>query len=77
MTVERSIDGEYPAWPRPGRGEMRRTKTGGHDRLPGINGRRPTLVNDDAYELVMAVATGKIDAVSEIAAVLRAATEPR
>lgn len=43
----------------------------------GINGQRLTLTNDDAYELVMAVATGEIDDVSSIAAVLRAATKPR
>jgi death-on-curing protein len=43
----------------------------------GINGQRVTLTNDDAYDLVMAVATGDIDNVSAIGAVLRAATEPR
>jgi death on curing protein len=43
----------------------------------GLNGRRLTLSNDAAYELVMAVAAGQLDTVAEIAAVLRTATEPR
>lgn len=43
----------------------------------GVNGQRLTLTNDEAYELVMGVATGQVDDVSDIAAVLRAATEPR
>jgi death-on-curing protein len=43
----------------------------------GLNGRRLTLTNDAAYELVMSVASGQIDAVDDIAAVLQRATEPR
>lgn len=43
----------------------------------GINGERLTLDNDAAYDLVIAVATGKLDAVEDIAAVLRANTAPR
>lgn len=43
----------------------------------GINGRRLTLSNDAAYELVMAVAAGQLDSVNDIAATLRAATETR
>jgi death on curing protein len=43
----------------------------------GVNGRRLTLSNDAAYELVMAVAAGQLDTVGEIAAMLRTATEPR
>ena len=43
----------------------------------GINGRRLTLTNDAAYELVMAVAAGQLDSVDDIAATLRAATEAR
>lgn len=43
----------------------------------GVNGVRLTLTNDEAYQLVMAVATGESDDVSGIAAALRAATEPR
>ena len=43
----------------------------------GVNGQRLTLTNDEAYDLVMAVAAGEMDDVSDIAAVLRAATGPR
>ena len=43
----------------------------------GLNGRRLTLSNDAAYELVMAVAAGQLDTVADVAAVLRTATEPR
>lgn len=42
-----------------------------------MNGWRLTLSNDEAYDLVMAVATGELEGVSEIAAVLRAGSEPR
>jgi death-on-curing protein len=40
----------------------------------GVNGRRLTLTNDEAYDLVMAVADGRLDTVSGIAARLRFAT---
>ncbi len=43
----------------------------------GVNGRRLTLTNDEAYELVMAVADGRLATVPDIAARLRPATEPR
>jgi death-on-curing protein len=43
----------------------------------GVNGRRLTLTNDAAYELVMAVASGTLDAVADIAPVLCGATEAR
>ena len=43
----------------------------------GLNGRRLTLTNDAAYDLVISVASGKLDTVQEIAAVLRPATRPR
>jgi len=43
----------------------------------GINGRRLTLTNDAAYDLVISVASGKLDTVEEIAAVLRPATRSR
>jgi death on curing protein len=33
----------------------------------GVNGRRLTLTNDEAYDLVMAVADGRLDTVGEIA----------
>lgn len=42
-----------------------------------MNGWRLTLTNDEAYDLVIAVATGALDDVSEIGAVLRAGSEPR
>lgn len=42
----------------------------------GINGRRLTMTNDEAYDLVMAVATHDLDEVVDIAAVLRAGSEP-
>lgn len=43
----------------------------------GVNGRRLTLANDDACELIMSVAAGHLDAVGEIATRLRTATEAR
>jgi len=43
----------------------------------GLNGRRLTLTNDAAYDLVISVASGKLDTVDEIAAVLRPAIRPR
>ena len=43
----------------------------------GVNGCRLTLTNDEAYELVMAVADGRLDDVDAIASRLGAATEPR
>jgi len=43
----------------------------------GVNGRRLTLTNDAAYELVMAVASGALDTVEEIAEVLRLGSEDR
>lgn len=41
----------------------------------GLNGRRLTLTNDEAYDLVMSVAEGRLDTVDAIAAAL--ATQPR
>jgi death on curing protein len=43
----------------------------------GVNGRRLTLANDDAYELIMSVAASQLDTVDEIATRLRTATEAR
>jgi death-on-curing protein len=43
----------------------------------GLNGRRLTLTNDEAYDLAMKVAAGELDAVDDIAAVLHDATEPQ
>ena len=42
----------------------------------GLNGVRLTLTNDEAYDLIITVATGELDTVAEIAAVLREVTEP-
>ena len=43
----------------------------------GLNGRRLTLTNDAAYDLVMSVASGRLDTVDDIAAILQSATQPR
>jgi death on curing protein len=43
----------------------------------GINGRRLTLTNDAAYDLVMRVASGELDSVDDITAILKTATQPR
>ena len=42
----------------------------------GLNGRRLTLTNDAAYDLVINVASGRLDTADDIAAILQAATEP-
>ncbi|MCA1708933.1 MAG: type II toxin-antitoxin system death-on-curing family toxin [Actinobacteria bacterium] len=43
----------------------------------GVNGRRLTLSNDQAYELIVSVAAGELDAISTIADRIRHATEAR
>ncbi len=43
----------------------------------GLNGRRLTMTNDAAYDLVIAVASGQLDSVDGIAKVPSAATTPR
>jgi death-on-curing protein len=43
----------------------------------GLNGLRLTLSNDEAYELVMAVAAGELDDVERIAARPESSTAPR
>jgi death on curing protein len=43
----------------------------------GLNGRRLTLTNDEAYNLVVSVAAGQLDDVDTIAAILQNATQPR
>lgn len=43
----------------------------------GVNGRRLALTNDAAYEFVMAVASGELNTVAEIAGILSGATEAR
>jgi death on curing protein len=43
----------------------------------GVNGRRLAMTNDAAYEFVMAIASGELDTVAEIADKLSGATEAR
>lgn len=43
----------------------------------GLNGRRLTLTNDEAYDLVISVAAGQLDDAGAIAAILRDAAQPR
>jgi death on curing protein len=43
----------------------------------GVNGMRLTLSNDEAYDLVVNVARGRLDDVPAIASVLRRSTEGR
>jgi death-on-curing protein len=43
----------------------------------GLNGFRLTLSNDEAYDLVIAVAAGRLDDVDEIAAHLESSTTAR
>lgn len=43
----------------------------------GVNGRRLTLTNDEAYDLIIEVASGQLDSVDDIAARLSTATEAR
>ncbi len=42
----------------------------------GVNGRRPTMTNDEAYEFIVAIASGDLDDVPAIAARLRTGTHP-
>ena len=43
----------------------------------GINGRRLTLTNDEAYTIIMDAASGQLDDVADIAERLRQRSEPR
>ncbi len=43
----------------------------------GVNSRRLTMSEDDAYELIIAIAAGELDDVQVIARVLRPHTRPR
>lgn len=54
----------------------KRLALGGLIAFYGVNGRRLTLTNDAAYDLVIAVATGQLDEVSDIASALTSATRP-
>jgi death-on-curing protein len=42
----------------------------------GVNGRRLTMTNDEAYEFIMRIACGELRDVAEIAAILAEATSP-
>ena len=41
----------------------------------GVNGRRLTMTNDEAYDLVLAVAVGNVEDVAQIAQLLAAGSE--
>jgi death-on-curing protein len=43
----------------------------------GVNGRRLTLTNDEAYDLIIAIATGELAEVSDIAEHVRAGSDER
>jgi death-on-curing protein len=43
----------------------------------GINGMRLTVTNDQAYDLILDVAAGRLEDIPEIAAVIRSHCEPR
>lgn len=43
----------------------------------GVNGLRLTMSNDEAYDLIIAIATGELDDVHDIAKALGRRTEPR
>ncbi len=43
----------------------------------GINGRRLTLTNDEAYDLVMSIAAGELEDIAEIAERIKAGSRPR
>jgi death on curing protein len=43
----------------------------------GINGRRLTLTNDEAYDLVVSVAAGQVHEIAELSGAIRASSEPR
>jgi death on curing protein len=43
----------------------------------GVNGMRLTMSNDEAYDLIIAIATGELDEVPAIAQALGRRTEPR
>lgn len=43
----------------------------------GVNGRRLTLTNDEAYDLIIAITTGELGEIPEIAERIRAGSEDR
>lgn len=54
----------------------KRLALGGLIAFYAVNDRRLTLTNNDAYDLVMAIAAGRLDTVGEIATLLQPATGP-
>ena len=55
----------------------KRLALGGLIAFCGMNGSRLTLTNDDAYDLIIAVAAGELDDVDTIASTVGRCTEPR
>jgi death-on-curing protein len=55
----------------------KRLALGGLIAFYGMNGARLTLTNDEAYDLIIAVAAGDLDDVDTIATTLAGCTEPR
>jgi death-on-curing protein len=55
----------------------KRLGLGGLIAFLGVNGRRLTFSNVEAYDFIIAIAAGEIDEVAGIAERIRAATEPR
>jgi death-on-curing protein len=55
----------------------KRLALGGLLAFLGINGRRLTMTNDEAYDLIIAISIGDLQDVSEVAVRIRDATEPR
>jgi death-on-curing protein len=53
----------------------KRLSLGGTIAFLGINGVRLTMTNDEAYELIAGVASGRVDDVATIAARLRAGSQ--
>src|SRR5450755_635693 len=70
--LDRVLDEELPRYAE----ALERLALGALIAFYGINGRRLTLTND-AYDLVMKVAAGRLDSVEDTAAVLAEATQPR
>lgn len=55
----------------------KRLALGGLMAFLGVNGRRLTLTNDEAYDLIIAISTGELNEIADIAERIRAATEDR
>lgn len=53
----------------------KRLSLGGLIAFYGLNGRRLTLTNDEAYDLIVAIASGELDDVPAIVSVLATATK--